>query len=252
MPATRDALLIGEAFSPWSQKARWALEHCGIAHAWREYTPTLSEPGLRWRLRQWRGPVSVPVMFAGGQALRGSWEIATQAAALAGDGRLGDLAAIAAWNARADAGLAEGRARLLGAIGKDPAALAESLPAFLPSALAPALRPVARDAVRRLQRKYAHLVRPGALRAALREARAQLAANGGAFLRGRFSYADIVTATLLEMVRPRMPGSALGPASRRCWTDAVLAEEFDDLLAWRERLLAVPAIAPSWWRAPAG
>lgn len=246
--ARQDARLVGEAFSPWTQKARWALEYNGIAHGYREYTPTLSEPRLRWELRQWRGAVSVPVLLLPGRVLRGSWEIACFADACTGDGRLGELARIAGWNARADAGLAEGRARLLAALEQDRDALAESLPAVLPAMLAPALRPVARNAVARLQRKYAHLVQPGAMRRALIEARECLEAHGGGFLLGRFSYADIVAATLLEMVRPRAIGCALGPASQRCWTDAALAEEFGDLLAWRERLLAMPEHAPSWWR----
>ena len=71
-----DPLLIGESFSPWTQKAHWALEHCGVAHRYEEYVPTLHEPRLRWRMRQWSGPMSVPVLQAHGQWLRGSWAIA--------------------------------------------------------------------------------------------------------------------------------------------------------------------------------
>ncbi len=36
-------LLIGESFSPWTKKARWALEYCGLAYDYQEYTSTLSE-----------------------------------------------------------------------------------------------------------------------------------------------------------------------------------------------------------------
>ena len=56
--------LVGESFGPFTQKARWALEFCGVEHTYQEYTPTLSEPGLRLRMRQWSGAVSVPVLFA--------------------------------------------------------------------------------------------------------------------------------------------------------------------------------------------
>ncbi|MEL1264569.1 glutathione S-transferase family protein [Pseudoxanthomonas putridarboris] len=248
--ARRNACLVGEAFSPWTQKARWALEYGGISHGYREYTPTLSEPRLRWELRQWRGAVSVPVLLLPDRVLRGSWDITCHADACTGDGRLGELARISGWNTRADAGLAEGRARLLAALEQDRDALTESLPTVLPSMLAPALRPVARDAIARLQRKYAHLAQPGAMRRALTEARERVQAHGGGFLLGRFSYADMVAATLLEMVRPRAQGCALGAASQRCWTDAALADEFADLLAWRERLLADPGVSPSWWREP--
>lgn len=230
-------LLVGEAFSPWTKKARWALEQCGLAYDYQEYTPTLSEPGLRWRLRQWQGTVSVPVLFAGRQVLRGSWEIASYANETAGEGRLGDFRVIAPWNDLSEAALAQGRTNVVRRVLRDDLALKESLPAFVPASMRGPLRFVARDALQRLDRKYAHLVKEGSLRIALVRTREGLAESGSDYLLGRFSYADIAMAVVLEVIAPiARVHPPLGPAAERCWQDSELADEFRDLLDWRDRL----------------
>ena len=99
-------LLIGESFSPWTKKARWALEYCGLAFDYLEYTPTLSEPALRWRLRQWSGTVSVPILLADDQCFHGSWAIALYANQTTSDKRLGDMSAISRWNDLSESALA--------------------------------------------------------------------------------------------------------------------------------------------------
>lgn len=230
-------LLVGESFSPWTKKARWALEQCELAYGYEEYIPTLSEPGLRWRMRQWTGSVSVPVLFAGRQIIRGSWEIARYANETAGDGRLGDFDVIAPWNDLSEAALAQGRTNVVRRILRNDLALEESLPPFVPERLRGALRFVARDAVQRLDRKYAHLEKPEALRQALLRAREGLAETGSDYLLGRFSYADMAMAVVLEIIAPiAHTHPPLGPATRSCWNDPALADEFKDLLDWRDRL----------------
>jgi len=239
-------LLIGESFSPWTKKARWALEHCEIAYEYKEYMPTLSEPGLRLRLRQWSGKVSVPMLFVGHQVFRGSWEIARYASEQAGNGRLGDFETLAPWNDLSEAALAEGRTRVLRCILGNDQALEESLPTFVPKPLRRILRFVARDAVKRLDRKYAHLAKSGALRQALEKTREGLALADSDFLINRFTYADISMATVLEVIAPiaytRPP---LGPMTQECWKMPELANEFSDLLDWRGRLASSPATSYS-------
>ncbi|HEY5851005.1 MAG TPA: glutathione S-transferase family protein [Lysobacter sp.] len=238
------ALLVGESFSPWTQKARWALEACGVDFGYREYTPTLSEPWLRWRMRQWSGSVSVPVLLADAQLVRGSWDIARFAAHHTGDDRLGDFAATAPWNELSEAALAEARTRVVRCVLSDSQALDEASAAVLPRPLRKPLRFVARDAARRLDRKYRHLLVPGSLRIALERTRAGLQASGGDYLLGSFSYADIAMAVVLEGIAPvAKVEPPLGPATRRCWSDPLLAAEFEDLLRWRERLMALARFA---------
>lgn len=230
-------LLIGESFSPWTKKARWALEQCDLAYDYQEYTPTLSEPALRWRLRQWTGSVSVPVLFVGNQVIRGSWDIACYANEQAGDGRLGDFAQIEHWNALSEMALAQGRTNLVRRILADDQALEESLPPFVPKALRSALRFIAKDAVQRLDKKYAHLVKPEALREGLLKTREALTNSDYVF--DHFSYADISMAAIIEVIAPiARTEPPLGPATQGCWQDAALANEFNDLIEWRNSLAA--------------
>ena len=208
-----------------------------MEHDYEEYTPTLSEPALRWRLRQWEGTVSVPVLLADRRTVRGSGEIARYAGDMTEDERLGDFEEIAPWEALSEAALAEGRTRVVRCILADERALEESLPAFVPGPLRGPLRFLSRDAVRRLDRKYAHLSVPGALRRALVRTRERLSSAEGDYLLGRFGYADISMAAVLEIVSPiARAHPPLGPATRDCWHDPELAEEFRDLLDWRDRL----------------
>lgn len=245
MPHAVVPTLVGEAFSPWTQKARWALEYCGVAFVYREYVPTLSEPWLRWRMRQWSGKVSVPVLLAGSEVVRGSWDIARFAARRAGDGRLGDFDAMAPWNTLSEAALAEARTRVVLRTLSDPEALDEASAAVLPRMLCRPLRFIARDAARRLDRKYRHLVVPGSLRHALERTRAGLRDAGGDHLFGRFTYADITMVVVLEALVPAASiDPPLGPAARRCWSDSALAEEFADLLQWRARLVTTHSVHP--------
>lgn len=242
-------LLVGESFSPWTKKARWALEQCELAYGYKEYTPILSEPGLRWRMRQWTEPVSVPVLFVGRKIIRGSWEIACYANETAGDGRLGDFQVIAPWNDLSEAALAQGRTNVVRRILRNDQALEEALPAFVPKRLRRPFRFVARDAVQRLDRKYAHLEKPEALRQALLHARDGLAHTRSGYLLDRFSYADITMAVVLEVIAPiAHTHPPLGPATHSCWNDLKLADEFKDLLDWRDQLAAKDSTSYSQFR----
>ncbi len=237
--AAPEHTLVGESFGPFTQKARWALEYAGVPHRYQEYIPTLSEPGLRLRMRKWSGVVSVPVLFAGERVIRGSWEIARYASQYAADGRLGDFTEVSTWNELSERALEEGRTRVVRAVLASPAALDEATAAVFPTALARPLRFIARTAARRLDTKYAHLVVPGSLRSALLFTRTKLQQVGDDFLLGSFSYADIAICVVLETVAPLMrTDPPLGPATRACWGEPALAEEFADLLRWRARLIA--------------
>jgi glutathione S-transferase len=60
MPVTAAGLvLVGEGFSPWTEKARWALDHHGIRYRCEEYVPLAGEPWLRLRARRFHGRISV-------------------------------------------------------------------------------------------------------------------------------------------------------------------------------------------------
>jgi glutathione S-transferase len=237
------------AYSPWSEKARWALDHHRIDYEKVEYLPMLGAPWLKWRLRgRLRGKLTVPLVLDGDRLVQDSFEIARWADARGGNTplvpeALSDL--VAEWNACAEGLMAAGRARVLSRVAGSPMAQYEAVPPWarkIPGVQGPLFRMGARF----LTRKYSladHnvLEQGGAIRDALERLRAALgdrAAEGGALL-GRFTLADIAMACALQFVRPVDDAFLrLGAATRRAWTEPVYSEDFADLLGWRDAIYA--------------
>ena len=131
--------LLGLLYSPWSEKARWALEARNVPYTFVPYAPITGELKLRRLLRKWRGTVSVPVLIPDGER------------------PFADSAAIARWADRrgegptlfppgrdeemqrfidaSERGLAAGRARSLRRMLEDDDALAEMVPKGLAARL---------------------------------------------------------------------------------------------------------------------
>src|SRR4051812_4751156 len=57
-----DATLVGIGFSPWTQKARWALDHHGLGYRYHEHLILFGMPQLHWQMRKWREPLTVPAL----------------------------------------------------------------------------------------------------------------------------------------------------------------------------------------------
>lgn len=55
-----------ESFSPFCERARWALDHHGISYREVEQVPMLAEITLRIGVRRFRGPVTVPLLVTRG------------------------------------------------------------------------------------------------------------------------------------------------------------------------------------------
>lgn len=231
------------SYSPWSDKARWALDHCGVAYERRSYQPLLGELALRRTLGVWRGPVSVPILEVDGTAIRDSWKIAEWASAQAAgeDLRLfpADRSAeLARYNELSEAALSAGRTLGLRRLLDDGEGLLDLVPARM-RALGAVARGIAAAGVRRTIRKYAH-VTPSDLDGALIEMLERLRADlkTTKFLLGKFSYADIVMAEALAFVAPPATHLRLAPASRRAYTHESLATKYVDVVAWRDALYA--------------
>jgi glutathione S-transferase len=241
--------------SPWSEKARWALDHHRLHYVEKEYTPMVGEVALRLRLRRPRGQVSVPLLLAGEDVYSDSLDIA-QFAERHGGGpplfRRGEEEEVARWNQTADRAMRAGRALMLGRLAASGEAQKEYLPGLVPRPLRGPLTPVALVGVRYLQRKYrppggrtgdAEPLHRADLQGTLLALRAALA-DGRSTLAGEFSFADIAMAAALQFVQPvEAPHIQMAPAVRRAWTDLELAGEFNDLVAWRDQLYAS-------WRVP--
>ncbi len=235
--------LIYLPYSPWSEKARWALDAHGIGYRKRVYTPMIGEPGLRLRLRT-AAPVSVPVLLVDGTPIRDSWQIAlwsaeeTDRAPILNDDSRPHAEA---WNATSERALAAGRARTTRRVMLDREALAASVPAPM-DRLGPATTAIGWLGARWLHRRYCRDHREDdacrtAQRRALDGLRSALDHAGGDHLTGTFSYADVCAAVMLHFVSPPdVLERILAPAAVRCWRDDELAGEYADLVAWRDRL----------------
>lgn len=237
------AELYALPYSPWSEKARWALDHHRVPYREREYVPMLGEASLRIRLRRPRGRVTVPVLFADGGALTDSFEIASWADTFGDGARLmpDDRAQeIGGWNRRSERALDAARGLLVPRLLADRDAQREALPAIFPAPVRGALTPAAALGSRFVRRKYAIPSNIPAHRGAYREVLLELrgALGDGDHLVGdAFSFADLAMAVALQGVTPPADRHlAMGPASRRCWTDDELTGEFADLVAWRDRI----------------
>ena len=238
--------LYAISYSPWSERARWALDHHGLPYTARPYLPMLGEPALRLRLRRPLGRVTLPVLFVPGQApLTDSHDICRYADAHgSGTPLLPERrrAAIQDWAARADACLSAGRVRTTLLTARTPSAWQASVP--LPVRLP---RPVAGAVVRLgggyLLRKYGRDIDAARceddMRGFLLALREGLSRGGGFLAGGRLSWADLCAAVALQFVSPVDPAQVpLAPEVRDCWTAPVLARGFSDLLSWRDDLYA--------------
>jgi glutathione S-transferase len=240
--------LIAMPISPWSEKARWALDHHQVAHRYVEHVPMLGEPLLRARAKQWKGRVSVPLLTDGDVRLNDSFAIAQHAEKIGSGTPLfaaGFEAETEAWNQTSERALSAGRSLVLPKIAESRGALAENLPPFVPGMLRSTLAPITASAVGFLTRKYAAQESLGDAYGVIAGACASLEeALGGreTLIEGGFTYADIAASVMLMVVRPPDVPEArhirIGRATRECWTEPSLVKRFAGLLEWRDRIYA--------------
>lgn len=235
--------LFGLHQSPWTERARWPLEHHGIRFEYHEHVPMLGE--LLLRRKAGVKNATVPLLSDGDDVVMGSSAIAEYAEKIGGGAPLfphGRSADIARWVDVAERMSSAGRAWFLKRFVDSREAKAESLPTFVPSVLRGALLPTTTMAIRFLEKKYdvpADVEREieRTLRPLLRELREAIK-EGGYVLSGAspaFTYADVALAATMQVLRP-WAGAKLGPATREAWTNEALAREFDDLVAWRDAI----------------
>ena len=236
--------LYGLAYSPWTERARWALDHHNIAHRYREHVPMLGEPVLRLLARKSGQQVATVPLYRDGQRVLGdSLQILRHADAIgSGPTLLPEGLDVAAWHARVEAALLTVRKRVTRNTLESQAALTEAASAAVPSAVASLFKPVAVMGARHFARKYrfdpneiSAEAEAEALRPLLKDLRGQI--GDGDYVGDAFSAIDILATNLLQAVEP-CPNRyiALGPATREAWRLPPLVDEFADLIAWRDRL----------------
>ena len=237
--------LVAISYSPWSEKARWALDHYGVPYKETPYLSMVGELALRKRLGRWRGKITIPILFAEGAVIDDSLRISTYLEEKHGGERPlfpnADLKEIRLWNDRSEAGLAAGRALTSQRVLQSPEARREAMPPMPKVLVRPLTAPLTRLAVGFLRRKYGYGEETEAQERALSEMLGTLRdvlSDGRPYILGdRFTYADICMAVSLQFVRPVTDEFIkLGPASRKCWTSEALCQEYSQLLSWRDQI----------------
>ncbi|MBX3191160.1 MAG: glutathione S-transferase [Labilithrix sp.] len=231
--------LHGLEQSPWTEKARWALDHHEIAYRYAEHLPVLGEIGLR--LKAGKSKVSVPLLVDEAATVMGSLEIARHADANGSGAKLFPEGndEIGAWVELSDRIIGVGRAKVFEGLRTNRAAQREALPPFIPSALRGLFTPMTVSAAWFLAAKYRVARDVDAqvaadLRPALEKVRSALA-DRKYLAGGAFSFADVAIGASLHALRPHAR-SRIGPATRHVWTQEALASEYEDLLDWRDAL----------------
>ncbi len=245
--------LIGLIYSPWTEKARWALQHHRLPYDYTEHLMIFGMPALRWKMRKPFGDVTVPALIdrasagGGGKTVRlgDSWDIALHAETLGQGSPLfprEKFVEIERLNALSESALCAERALIIDRTRRDPATQLELLPPFVPASLRRPLRFVANAALDYIEREFrtdakevqAH---ENDLRDVLTELRRLIAGANHEGLLGDFSYGDIAMAVTLHFVSPPEPEfMKIGPATRASWTNPTLAREFADVVAWRDEI----------------
>ncbi|MDC3959596.1 glutathione S-transferase family protein [Polyangium jinanense] len=236
--------LYSISFSPWSEKARWALDHHRISYEEVEHYPFAGELRLRILLRKPTGRVTVPILDDRGALLTDSFDIARHADAVGAGPKLfpaGREAEVEAWNRRSETTLAALRAMMMLKFVDDPTFGRAALPRGTPEAIVPLLMPIGRGAMQLFVAKYRMRDGAEAHRAVAEEGLETLdkaLAEGQKYLLGdTFSYADIAMALVLQVVSPVdkrfMP---TGPGGRAGWSNPDLAERYARLVKWRDEL----------------
>lgn len=228
-------------YSPWSEKARFALDHHGVPYSLEVHAPVTGELSLRLRLGRPFSKATVPVFFDESEAYADSLAIAERAERVGLGTPLFPAEhrqAILAWNAASERALESGRKRVFQRTLADANALEENLVGVVPAPLRSSARQVASNAIRYMQAKYGvDSLDEGTIERELEKLRAALAGGKLYLVGGVFTYADIAMAVVLQMVEPvRDEHLRIARHVRRTFRDPDLAARFPDLLEWRDRI----------------
>lgn len=241
--------LVALSYSPWSEKARWALDHHRLAYREIEFVPILGTPWLRVAAKRPFGRVSIPTLLDDDGAYVDSFVIAKHVDGIGQGSRLfpEDAAeTIAAYNERSEAMLSACRAICTPRISADADAAFDATPPVVPGR-----RLMARTAVKLaellINSKYKVNKNLDENVATLRDGLSRLRADLGKreTLLPTFSFADIAMAVTMQWVQP-LPTTIrpVGDALNRVLSQPELAAEFADLVAWRDRIYAKYRQAP--------
>lgn len=237
--------LFGISYSPWTTQARWALDHHIIRYKYTEHIPMITNPLLRLAAKRFSGKLSVPLLVTPDRVYDDSWHIVNYADRSGHREKLIPLDMaddMRAWYDTCDIANKANRVIATEATSHNENAKRENLPDFIPEFARNVLTPLADLGVAYLGMKYdfRHAIiaeEKKKTREVLNKIRKAL--NGKRFIYDHFTFADIAAAGTLSFVRPVSDKYVpLKPAMREVFTQNDLANEFADLVEWRDRLYA--------------
>lgn len=238
--------LIGLYYTPWTERARWALDFHGVPYQYSEYITMLDEPWLRFKAGRLTGKVSVPLLITPERNISDSFQIARFADANSGKAPLipaAHLDELRQWADAAELALCSARIRATRRIRKSPGALAERLPAFIPGGLRKPLVPLSYLGASFILGKYKVAGASDEKLLANMDVFLAKAANvlkDRAFVLDNFSFADIIIATMLQAVTPVDPKYIdLGEVSSTVMREPVLEAKYPELIKWRDNIYAL-------------
>lgn len=202
----------------------------------------LGEVSLRAARRRFRKKITAPSMVLDdGTWLTDSWQIAAWADNQVGGLFFrGEIATVTSLNEASERFLSLLRPVVLERMVSDyPLSLEENLPSLFPRALHRPLRGMGAIGIHYLLKKYEKPTVERAEVEKLLEGFRQSIGGRETVLEAGFSYADILIATALQMIKPvTRKYWSIGPATREAWTLAHYEQSAADLLEWRDRLFA--------------
>ncbi len=224
--------------SPWSERARFALLHHGLDFREREHVPLIGAIPLRIRAGKWSGQLSVPLLIDETGSVQGSLAIAERIDTY---GKKSPLvpnekrAEISAFFDKIEDTMRAARERFTHALRSDPEAQREAAPPFLRAIglAGPTVWVGSRFIVSKYDANDGSVV--DRIRRGLVTVREAIGKKE--YVYDSFSFADIIAASAVQTVHPIDDKFLIiPPGTRRLWNHAELAEEFADVVAWRDRL----------------
>jgi len=230
--------------SPWSEKARWALDLNGIDYRKVSYNPLTTPLVMRLKTGNFFENVTLPVLVDGKARIMDSFDIAQWASE---NGKMKSLfpenefVAIVQWNRLSEEGLSAGRALALSRLAQNRKAKFEQLPFDVPAPLQPLFMPLIENRLKAFGNRYKFSFNhPQRYRADLDdvlEGLSRVLNDKGNYVLGEFTFADIAMAQVLQFVSPVSNRYIAVPEGlKACMQDPELAEKYSDLIAWRDNL----------------
>lgn len=236
--------------SPWSERARWALDLSGMSYDTIVFTPLISNPYARWLSRNVNRKLTIPLAVSDRGKEKTILQDSLEIARYSNTKRLNDREdlfpakhanEIITWHNLSESLLDILRIRANPRMKDSRELQLNNLPPIIPKIAKPLFLPLSRYALDYFEKKYP--LQSGdhqnILHDGLERIRTALKNSTSGYILDQFSFADITVAVIFQAISPGdnrfVP---IEDAMRECWKDQDLILQYGDLLEWRDTLYA--------------